>query len=258
MRGDGLRSQSSSSDELVAAGRSGSSPRRRGVLHPESDIRGRLHRDQLSRFQRVSRGGQRWCAAGQRLVPGVNVRTIDLAGTLRRLSTKRCRRLSRRRGNSAERQMSGALPGVEDGKMAADARVRLELEGERIARLLRDGERLGDTVLEPEILTSAATEPVRNITQYVLPMRRAFQCRRFWPLRTIASSSMGVSTCGLLRAGGLTSGRAGLGKRQHHHPAAGQNRLVGSSGRSGESFARRGWPRRSSGDTPKSRFSKRT
>jgi len=41
---------------------------------------------ELSRFQRVeSRRTTLVYAAGQRLVPGVNVRTIDLAGTLRRL-----------------------------------------------------------------------------------------------------------------------------------------------------------------------------
>ena len=44
---------------------------------------------ELSRFQRVeSRRTTLVYAAGQRLVPGVNVRTIDLAATLRRLNYK--------------------------------------------------------------------------------------------------------------------------------------------------------------------------
>ena len=44
---------------------------------------------ELSRFQRVeARRTTLVYAAGQRLVPGVNVRTIDLAGTLRRLKYK--------------------------------------------------------------------------------------------------------------------------------------------------------------------------
>src|SRR2546428_12598269 len=52
---------------------------------------------------------------------------------------------------------SSTSGGVEDGKDGGPTRVRLELVGERIARLLRDGESLGDAVLAPEILTSAAT-----------------------------------------------------------------------------------------------------
>jgi len=114
---------------------------------------------ELSRFQRVeSRRTTLVYATGQRLVPGVNVRTIDLAGTLRRLKYKEVQApvttpgQFRREADVWELYLRG-----EDGKEGGPTRVRLELEGERIARLLRDSESLGDAVLEPEILTSAAT-----------------------------------------------------------------------------------------------------
>lgn len=115
---------------------------------------------ELSRFQRVeSRRTTLVYAAGQQLLPGVNVRTIDLAGTLRRLKYKEVQApvttpgQFRREADAWELYLKGA----EDGKQGVPTRVRLELEGERIGRVLRDGESLGGAVLEPEILTSAAT-----------------------------------------------------------------------------------------------------
>src|SRR5438445_3878397 len=117
---------------------------------------------ELSRFQRVeSRRTTLVYAAGQRLVPGVNVRTIDLAGTLRRLKYKEVQAPVTTPGQFHREADAWELylKGVGDGKEGGPTRVRLELESERIARVLRDGESLGGAVLEPEILTSAATRP---------------------------------------------------------------------------------------------------
>ena len=90
-RGDGpSRSRSSSSNELVASGHSGSSRSGvAGVLVLGLIILGAYTAIELSRFQRVeARRTTLVYAAGQRLFPGVNVRAIDLAGTLRRLKYK--------------------------------------------------------------------------------------------------------------------------------------------------------------------------
>jgi len=117
---------------------------------------------ELARFQRVeSRRTTLVYSAGQQLVPGVNVLTIDLAGTLRRLKYAELRGpvttpgQFRREGDAWELYPRG----VEDDHERRPARVRLELEGARIAHVMRDGQALGGIVLEPEILTSAATRP---------------------------------------------------------------------------------------------------
>jgi len=130
-----------------------------GVLVLGPIILGAYTAIELSRFQRVeSRRTTLVYAAGQRLVPGVNVRTIDLTGTLRRLKYKEVPApvatpgQFRREADAWELYLKGA----EDG---GPTRLRLELEGERIARVLREGESLGSAVLESEILTSAATRP---------------------------------------------------------------------------------------------------
>ncbi|PYN50381.1 MAG: hypothetical protein DME00_05790 [Candidatus Rokuibacteriota bacterium] len=117
---------------------------------------------ELARFQRVeSRRTTLVYAAGQPLVPGVNVLKIDLAGTLRRLKYAEVRAPVTAPGQF--RRDADAwelyLRGIEDDHQRRPARVRLELQGERIAHVLRDGQALGSVVLEPEILTSAATRP---------------------------------------------------------------------------------------------------
>ena len=187
---------------------------------------------ELSRFQRVeSRRTTLVYATGQRLVPGVNVRTIDLAGTLRRLKYKEVQApvttpgQFRREADVWELYLRG-----EDGKEGGPTRVRLELEGERIARLLRDSESLGDAVLEPEILTSAATRageeyhPIsladapRVLVQAVL----AAEDHRFF-------EHGGLDVRGLLRAAwaNLRAGRVRQGGSTITQQLV-KNRLVGS------------------------------
>jgi penicillin-binding protein 1B len=117
---------------------------------------------ELARFQRVeSRRTTLVYAAGQQLIPGVNVLAIDLAGTLRHLKYAEVRAPVTAPGQF--RRDADAwelyLRGTEDDHQRRPARVRLELQGERIAHVMRDGQALGGVVLEPEILTSAATRP---------------------------------------------------------------------------------------------------
>ena len=188
---------------------------------------------ELSRFQRVeSRRTTLVYAAGQQLVPGVNVRTIDLAGTLHRLKYKEVQAPVTTPGQFRREADAWELylRGVEDGKDRGPMRVRLELEGERIARLLRDGESLGDAVLEPEILTSAATRageeyhPIsladapRVLVQAVL----AAEDHRFF-------EHGGLDVRGLLRAAwaNLRAGRVRQGGSTITQQLV-KNRLVGS------------------------------
>ena len=188
---------------------------------------------ELSRFERVeSRRTTLVYAAGQQLVPGINVRTIDLPGTLRRLKYKEVQApvttpgQFRRGANAWELY----LKEVEDGKEGGPTRVRLELDGERIARVLREGESPGGAVLEPEILASAATRPgeeyhpigladaPRTLVQAIL----AAEDHRFF-------EHGGLDLRGLLRAAwtNLRAGRVRQGGSTITQQLV-KNRLVGS------------------------------
>ena len=181
---------------------------------------------ELARFQRVeSRRTTLVYAAGQQLVPGVNVLTIDLAGTLRRLKYAEVRAPVTAPGQF--RRDADAwelyLRGIDDDRQRRPARVRLELEGERIAQVMREGQALGGVVLEPEILTSASTRPgeeyhpvgladaPRVLVQAVL----AAEDHRFF-------EHGGLDVRALLRAAwaNLRAGRIRQGG-QHDHAAAG-------------------------------------
>jgi penicillin-binding protein 1B len=113
----------------------------------------------LSRFERVEARRATYVYAGaQALVPGVQVRRIDLAGTLARLKYVEARGTPsapgqyRRTGGAWDIYLRGA------GGVAAQ-RVRLEVHDERITRVSRGGRDIGAATLEPEILTSADDRP---------------------------------------------------------------------------------------------------
>jgi penicillin-binding protein 1B len=117
---------------------------------------------ELTRFERAdARRGVIVYAGGQPLSPGTSLRTIELATTLGRLryaevsGTPSAPGQFRRTG-SAWDVYSRALDG---GGPTGPARLRLELRGERIARLLREGHAVPEVRLEPEVLTSAGDRP---------------------------------------------------------------------------------------------------
>ena len=117
---------------------------------------------ELARFERTeARRATFIYAAGQPLVPGLNVRAVDLAGSLSRLKYTETRGMPTVPGQF--RRAAGGwdlvLRGGDSGGPRTPQRVHLELRGDRIARVLSNGDDIGAAVLEPEVLTSAGDRP---------------------------------------------------------------------------------------------------
>src|SRR5262249_44829003 len=95
-------------------------------------------------------------AAGQSLAPGINVRAVDLAGTLTRLNYRETS--SGPPGAGPVRRSTGVwdlfVRGLEEDAGGAPARIRLELSGDRITRVQREGDVIAGVRLEGEVLTS--------------------------------------------------------------------------------------------------------
>ncbi len=113
----------------------------------------------LSRFERVETRRATYVYAGaQPLVAGVQVRRIDLPGTLARLKYAQSRGTPtapgqyRRAGSAWDIYLRG-------GAGVAAQLVRVEVHDERITRVTREGHDIGAATLEPEILASADDRP---------------------------------------------------------------------------------------------------
>jgi penicillin-binding protein 1B len=113
----------------------------------------------LSRFERVETRRATYVYAGpQALIAGVQVRRVDLAGTLARLKYAESRAVPaapgqyRRAGSVWDIYLRGAT-GV------APQLVRVEIHDERITSVTRGGHDIGAATLEPEILASADDRP---------------------------------------------------------------------------------------------------
>jgi len=109
----------------------------------------------LSRFARVeTRRATYVYAAAQPLIAGLQVRRIDLAGTLGRLKYVESRGAPsapgqfRRAGSSWDIFLRG-------GAGVAAQLIRVEVHDDRVTRITRDGHDIGAASLEPEILASA-------------------------------------------------------------------------------------------------------
>jgi penicillin-binding protein 1B len=112
---------------------------------------------ELRRFERAeTRRGTLVYSGGQWVGPGVNVRAIDLAGSLARLRYVDARARPRgpgqyqRRGDGWEIMLRAGG----DGTRRAPQRVRLETREDRIVDVQIDGKSVPGTTLEPEVLTS--------------------------------------------------------------------------------------------------------
>jgi penicillin-binding protein 1B len=115
---------------------------------------------ELARFQRgEAQRGVLVYTAGQRLAAGIDVRAADLAGTLARLGYRETR--DRPAAAGQFRQTTRAwdifVHGGPGGGEAA--MVRLQLRGDRIARVVRGGAAVEGVQLEPEVLTTIAHRP---------------------------------------------------------------------------------------------------
>ena len=93
-------------------------------------------------------------SAGQALEPGVSVRAIDLAGILARLGYTETKAAPTAPG---QYRRAGGIWDIYLREEAA--RVGLEVRGERIARVTRDGKEVQDAALEGEVLTGGADQP---------------------------------------------------------------------------------------------------
>ncbi len=97
-------------------------------------------------------------AAGQPLAPGISVRAVDLTETLTRLKYQETSGLPAAPGQF--QRTAGAwdlyVRGLEEDTGQAPARIRLELSGDRIVRVQRDGELIDGVRLEGEVLASGA------------------------------------------------------------------------------------------------------
>ena len=114
---------------------------------------------ELARFGRAEgRRATLVYSQGQPLGPGVNIRLVDLAGTLARLKYTETRTPPtapgqfQRAGGAWEIFLRG------DGGNGAH-RVRLEVQDDRIARVTEDGQNIPAAALEPELLMSIAHRP---------------------------------------------------------------------------------------------------
>ncbi|HET7296671.1 MAG TPA: PBP1A family penicillin-binding protein, partial [Gemmatimonadales bacterium] len=116
----------------------------------------------LARFQRIeSRRATLVYAAPQELRPGVNVGLAGLAGTLARLGYRETEsqpaapgQFRRDAGSWEIFLVAPSVPGRPTAR-----RIRLEVEGERIARVRVDGADVEEARLEPEVLLSVGAGP---------------------------------------------------------------------------------------------------
>jgi penicillin-binding protein 1B len=155
--------------------------------------------------------------AGQRLAPGVHVRLIDLAGTLGRLGYTEVRGTPSAPGQFRRGQaVWDIIPRGGEGSRETGhgERVRLEMDGPRIARVLRNAQPVDGLELEGEVLTGGADQsgedhrPIRlaDLSPLLVNAVLAAEDHRFFDHR-------GLDIYGLARAGwaNLRAGRVRQG-----------------------------------------------
>jgi penicillin-binding protein 1B len=170
-------------------------------------------------------------AAGQPLAPGISVRAVDLAGTLARLKYRETTGAPAAPGEF--RRTAGAwdlyVRGFEEDQGQAPTRIRLELKGDRIVRVLRERQPVDGVRLEAEVLPSGGDRgedyrPVRlaDVPLSLLNAVLAAEDHRFF-------EHAGVDVRGLVRAAwvNLRAGRVSQGGSTITQQLV-KNRLVGS------------------------------
>jgi penicillin-binding protein 1B len=152
-------------------------------------------------------------AAGQVLGRGVHVRLVDLAGTLGRLGYNETRVLPT--GPGQFRRGAAAWDVVlREGSAAAPSRLRLEIQDERIIRVVRDGHEVGAAALEGEVLTGGADyagedhRPVRlsEVPKALVDAVLAAEDRRFFEHGALDVRGLTRAAWANLRAGRVTQG----------------------------------------------------
>jgi len=176
---------------------------------------------ELARFQRAeTRRGTLVYAAGQSVAPGVSTRVIDLAGILARLRYSETRAAPGAPGQF-HRGPSGwdiYVRGLDDAGHAAPARLRLEMRGERVARVLRDGQAVAAATLEPEVLTAAGDRPgeefrpvqLAEVPVTLIDAVLAAEDHRFFEHRGLDLHGLARAAWANFRAGRITQGGSTL------------------------------------------------
>jgi penicillin-binding protein 1B len=189
---------------------------------------------ELARFERAhGPRGTRLYASGQRLAPGVHVRAVELDATLVRLGY---REVGGPPAPGQFRRLAGAWdihlrawPG------SAAAQLRLELDGPRIRRVLRDGREVPEATLEPEVIAAASERagelhrPVRlaEVPPAVLQAVLAAEDHRFFDHAGVDVHGLGRALWANLRAGRVTQGGSTITQQLVRTRLLGRERTLG-------------------------------
>jgi penicillin-binding protein 1B len=98
-------------------------------------------------------------AAPLPLAPGINVRLLDLAGTLTRLNYHETRGAPSAPGQFHRAGAAWDIFLRGTAEQGAAQRVKLDVRDDRVVRVTRQGQNIGAVALEPEVLTSAGDRP---------------------------------------------------------------------------------------------------
>jgi penicillin-binding protein 1B len=117
---------------------------------------------QLARFaQGEARRAVVVYSAGQSLSPGADVRLLHLGGTLDRLGYRETRTSPTAPGqfHRGATAWDIVLRGEDAASISRGTRIRLVMDGDRIARVIRDGRDVATAALEDEVLTGGDDRP---------------------------------------------------------------------------------------------------
>jgi penicillin-binding protein 1B len=194
---------------------------------------------EVARFDRaLARRGTLVHAAAQRLAPGFNVRTLDLAGTLARLGYDEAAMEPVRPGQF--HRAAGTWAIYVRGSLDASgerraARLRLELKGERITHLQVNGDDVETAALEPEVLTSVPDRPgeqyrlvrLADAPLGLLHAVLAVEDHRFFEHRGLDLRGLLRAAWANLRAGQVTQGGSTITQQLVKNRLLGSQRTVG-------------------------------
>ena len=165
----------------------------------------------MARFERAeARRATFVYASGQSLAVGMNVKAIDLAGTLTRLKYAETRASAVVPGQ--HRRTASAWDIVLRGERAE--RIRLELKGDKIARVTVNGDAVPHVALDGEVLTSAGDRagedhrPVRlaEVPPVLFGAVLAAEDHRFFEHRGLDLRGLSRAAWTNLRAGRVLQG----------------------------------------------------
>ena len=173
-------------------------------------------------------------SAGQRLVPGLDLRTIDLRGTLARLGYVEARERPSAPGQFRATRAAWEIylhGGVGAG---APGLLRITLDGDRIRRLTRGGLAVERAALEPEVLTTIAHRPgeehrpvhLDEVPQALVDAVLAAEDHRFFEHGGLDSRGLLRAAWANLRAGRIVQGGSTITQQLIENRLLGARRTV--------------------------------